>query len=247
MSCTHYDCNADIQSFCCKEFFNCRICHDTAKNEEEKDPKKMHTLNRYLIEIVRCRICKTEQPPEQNCINCGVCLGSYFCKVCRIYENNTEKKIYHCEGCKICRIGPQEYFFHCDTCEACLNISTKDTHVCTVGVMKVNCVICQENIFFSRMSSMPMKCGHFIHSTCYEEMIKSNHLTCPLCLKYVVKGVGRMTEMIDREIAATPMPEEYKSLEVDILCNECGAKSKIPFHFYGLKCQECGLFNTTRC
>ena len=245
--CEHYDCNVDIQSFCCKSYFNCRICHDFQKNEEEKDLKMWHTLDRYNIEVVRCRACGTEQPPEQNCINCGICFGNYFCRVCRLYENNLNKNIYHCDGCKICRRGPKENFFDCDICEACLTIESQGSHKCIVGATKIDCVICQENLFYSRIQSIRMSCGHYIHGTCLEEMIKSQHFTCPLCLKYIISGVKSFTEELDKEIAATPMPEEYKSLEVNILCHECGAKTQVPFHIFGLKCGSCGVYNTSRC
>ena len=244
--CGHYNCNVDIQAFCCKEFFPCRLCHDTAKNEEEKDPKKRHAIDRYLIEVVRCRSCQKEQAPEQNCNECGIKLSDYFCRICRLYDD-LSKKIYHCEGCNICRRGPMEDFFHCYGCEACLAISQRDSHTCVAGVTKRNCVICQENLFYSRKTSIAMKCGHYIHNTCLNDMIENQHYKCPLCLKLVVNIRGRDIEMLDKEINETPMPEEFRDMMVDILCNECGAKGQAKFHVFGLKCSSCGNYNTTRC
>jgi RING finger and CHY zinc finger domain-containing protein 1 len=245
--CKHYDCSVDIQAYCCKEYFGCRICHDTVKNEEEKDPKKRHAIDRYLIELVKCRQCLTEQPPEQYCSNCGNCFGRYFCKVCRLYENNLSKNIYHCEACRICRIGPQENFYHCIGCDTCLSVAIKDSHTCRANATKINCAICQENLFYSRIQSISMKCGHFIHNSCYKEMVKNHHYNCPLCLKLAVDMPEEFIENLDKEIAATPMPEEYREVLVDILCNQCNAKSQVLFHIFGLKCPSCGHYNTSRC
>ena len=243
--CTHYDCGVDIQAFCCKEFFSCRICHDRIQNEEEKDPKKRHTLNRYETQIVKCRQCLTEQPPQQNCISCGVCFGVYFCSICRLYENTPGKNIYHCPQCTICRIGPEDKYFHCNNCGTCLSITLKDSHSCMVDATKRDCAICQENLFYSRAASIIMKCGHFIHLDCQNDMIKNHHYTCPICLKYIIDA-EELTKLIDQEVTNTPMPEEYKTMEVKILCNECGAKSQVLFHVLGLKCPECGKYNTSR-
>lgn len=244
--CCHYDCSVDMQCFTCKEFFPCRLCHDQAKNEEEKDPKKRHTVNRYEIAQIRCRNCNTEQAPQGICSNCSQNFGDYFCLVCRIFENNKNKCIYHCEGCNICRLGPQENFFHCYACEACLAVSLKDSHKCKQGITKVDCVICQENMFYSRIQSMSMKCGHYIHSKCYKEMLKNNIYTCPLCLKYVIDVDENAIQALDDEIKATPMPEEFKEMKVNILCNECGKKSEVNFHVFGFKCASCGGYNTSR-
>lgn len=244
--CAHYDCGVDIKSFCCQEFFPCRICHDVLKNEEEKDPKKRHQINRYEIPEVRCRVCKCIQPPEASCTNCGVLFGKYFCQVCRLYENNENKNIFHCEGCNICRIGPREKYFHCYGCGACLAAGTKDTHLCRADATKQDCPICLENLFFSRDNPSPLKCGHYVHSSCYGNMLKENILTCPLCCKYAFGGVRGITEEIDKAIEETKMPEEFNGVVVTILCNECGVKSEVDFHFYGLKCKACGVYNTKR-
>ena len=59
-------------------------------------------------------------------------------------------------------------------------------------------------------------------------------------------------------------PEEYAELLVEVLCNECGAKSVVPFHVIGAKvrcmrslhhhcncshltqCTACNVYNTVR-
>ena len=42
------------------------------------------------------------------------------------------------------------------------------------------------------------------------------------------------------------MPEEYKDKKIVILCNDCHAKSSVPFHVWGGKCKSCTSYNTTR-
>lgn len=49
------------------------------------------------------------------------------------------------------------------------------------------------------------------------------------------------------QIAATPMPEEYKDKKMLVLCNDCLTKSEVPFHIIGGKCSNCRSYNTTRC
>lgn len=38
----------------------------------------------------------------------------------------------------------------------------------------------------------------------------------------------------------------YCSFQVDILCNDCHATGKAPFHIFGLKCSDCNSYNTRR-
>ena len=53
-------------------------------------------------------------------------------------------------------------------------------------------------------------------------------------------------DMLDIEINNTPLPDEYKDKDVEILCNDCEQKSTVKFHFYGLKCKSCCSYNTTQ-
>lgn len=245
-ACNHYICKVDIKSPCCQEFFPCRICHDTTKNEEEKDPKKRHTIDRYSIPSVRCRECLNIQDPESHCSSCGLEFATYFCKTCRLYDSNPAKQIYHCQGCKICRIGPSANYFHCEVCACCLAISQRDSHKCRADATKQNCPICLESLFYSRDSSITLECGHYVHSICYRDMLVQRVYQCPYCLKNVSKMNEEDIRSIDLEIENTPMPEEYKEMMVDVLCNECEQKSQTKFHILGLKCSKCGDYNTRR-
>ena len=53
---------------------------------------------------------------------------------------------------------------------------------------------------------------------------------------------------MDQAVAETGMPEEYRNLTVEMLCNDCGVKGRVPFHVIGLKCPNplCGGYNTKR-
>ena len=50
----------------------------------------------------------------------------------------------------------------------------------------------------------------------------------------------------DEEIINSPMPAELRDSKMNILCNDCLAKSIVPFHIMGGKCIECNSYNTTR-
>ncbi|KAM7526176.1 hypothetical protein LguiA_016078 [Lonicera macranthoides] len=54
--CSHYRRRCKIRAPCCDEIFDCRHCHNKDK--------------------VICSMCNTEQDVQQNCIQCGVCMGS---------------------------------------------------------------------------------------------------------------------------------------------------------------------------
>lgn len=51
---------------------------------------------------------------------------------------------------------------------------------------------------------------------------------------------------MDQEIESTPMPDEYKDLEITVLCNDCNTKSKVKFHVVGAKCLQCRSYNTSQ-
>src|SRR5436309_15524422 len=49
---------------------------------------------------------------------------------------------------------------------------------------------------------------------------------------------------LDHEISCQPLPEPYNNWHCHITCNDCSAKSDVPFHFLGLKCDTCKSYNT---
>lgn len=50
--------------------------------------------------------------------------------------------------------------------------------------------------------------------------------------------------MNDRMIELQPMPSEFANTKSEVLCSDCEKKSTVPFHFIGMKCAECGSYNT---
>jgi len=103
MSCSHYKRGASLLAPCCQEFFPCRFCHDKQQDEEEKDPKKAHTMDRKAVKQIKCLTCETIQDAKQVCEFCHIVLGTYWCPLCVLLDNE-DKGQYHCEECGICRI-----------------------------------------------------------------------------------------------------------------------------------------------
>ncbi|XP_019056370.1 PREDICTED: E3 ubiquitin-protein ligase MIEL1 isoform X2 [Tarenaya hassleriana] len=137
--CPHYRRRCRIRAPCCNEIFGCRHCHNEAKNSINIDQKLRHDIPRHQVKQVVCILCGTEQEVStiseeevwltnmhnvhQFCVSCGVCMGKYFCEVCKLFDDDTSKKQYHCDGCGICRIGGRENFFHCYKCDVKLNVT----------------------------------------------------------------------------------------------------------------------------
>ena len=170
IGCEHYRRKGELLAPCCGEWFVCRVCHDTAKNDDEKDIKKAHVLDRASVQTVRCLMCLLEQVPSRVCarVECGAVLGDYFCAICNLFDDDggpAAKALYHCEGCGLCRVGPQKNFFHCDGCASCLAVETQSRHVCPKGNgLKSECPVCLEYMHTSRQPSMFFDCGHAMHS-----------------------------------------------------------------------------------
>lgn len=51
---------------------------------------------------------------------------------------------------------------------------------------------------------------------------------------------------LDVEIEAQPLPAPYDKWRCLITCNDCSAKDNVPFHFLGLKCENCKSYNTSQ-
>ncbi|XP_048228217.1 probable E3 ubiquitin-protein ligase RZFP34 [Ricinus communis] len=241
--CQHYLRRCRIRAPCCNEIFDCRHCHNEAKNNITVDQKLRHDMPRHEVRWVICSLCATEQEVQQFCVNCGVCMGRYFCKTCKLFDDDTSKKQYHCDGCGICRIGGRENFFHCYKCGCCYSILLKNSHPCVEGAMHHDCPVCFEFLFESRYDVTVLPCGHTIHKNCLKEMREHYQYACPLCSRSVC-DMSKVWEKFDVEIAATPMPETYQNRMVWILCNDCGKTSQVQYHIVAQKCLNCKSYNT---
>lgn len=241
--CEHYQNLCDIYAQCCDKYYNCRRCH----NEENS-----HELIASQINKFKCKKCNTTQDCCQRCINddCNTIFGEYYCSHCRILEKDDVAKmkgIFHCDECGICRLGGRENSVHCKKCACCLLIDYAEEHKCTSDVIKKQCCICLEDMFNNLKKAVILKCGHAIHEECLIEHIKVSY-RCPLCYKSIPneENLKNYYEILDMEIATTPMPEEYADKKVSIQCFECGKKSETKFHIFGHKCNECGSYNTVK-
>ncbi|XP_042481824.1 probable E3 ubiquitin-protein ligase RZFP34 isoform X2 [Macadamia integrifolia] len=241
--CSHYQRRCRIRAPCCNEIFYCRHCHNESKNNIKVERAHRHDLPRHQVRQVICSLCGTEQEVQQFCINCGVCIGKYFCEICKLFDDDMSKKQFHCHGCGICRIGGRENFFHCYKCGCCYSVLLKNSHPCVERAMDHDCPVCFEYLFESTNDVIALPCGHTIHEDCFKEMQQQLQYACPLCSKSVC-DMSKVWEKFDMEIAATPMPESYNNKMVWILCNDCGATTQVQFHVVAQKCLNCKSYNT---
>lgn len=231
MQCQHYDRLYLIQAPCCSKMYTCRFCHDESEN---------HPIDRFKIENIQCKECKTIQPFGIQCVQCEKHLGEYICHICHIIDTK-EKEIFHCDKCGICRVGGKDNYIHCDTCNMCLKNECYNDHICIENSLNRGCPICQEDLFTSINKTTIFKCGHSMHCECYQEYIKHDY-RCPTCRKTLVGDV--LWKQLDLLREMDRMPEEFANTTNKILCQDCQEQSTVPFHFQFNKCTECGSYNT---
>ncbi|CAL9108954.1 unnamed protein product [Musa textilis] len=241
--CSHYRRRCKIRAPCCGEVFDCRHCHNDAKNSLKVDLRDRHEIPRHQVQKVICSLCNTEQDVQQYCTRCGDCMGKYFCAKCKFFDDNVSKKQYHCDGCGICRTGGEENFFHCDRCGCCYSNSLMDSHRCVERAMHHNCPVCFEYLFDSTKDISVLRCGHTIHLECLKEMRLHSQYSCPVCSRSVC-DMSSVWKKLDQEVASIPMPEIYHNKMVPILCNDCGKKSSVRYHVLAHKCPGCSSYNT---
>ncbi|KAJ3143167.1 hypothetical protein HK100_006462 [Physocladia obscura] len=204
IGCKHYQRSCKLQAHCCGKWFPCRFCHDEVSD---------HNIIRNLTVTMMCMFCSTVQPSGQICINpdCQKAVSKYYCKECKLWDNDPRKNIYHCYDCGICRIGKglgQDYF-HCKKCNVCMAISLKGKHKCIERNLESDCPICGEYMFTSTTTVIFMPCGHCIHYKCHQEYIQTSY-QCPTCFK----SLANMTEYfkrIDAMLGQHQMPPEYSN------------------------------------
>ncbi len=233
LGCKHYMRNCKKLAECCSKWVNCRFCHDEVED---------HQMDRFSSKQMLCMLCKTTQPASQICSSCSKSMASYFCSVCKFWDNDPSKKMFHCEQCGICRVGQIEDFIHCMKCNACITKEFHPQHKCIERTLECDCVICGEYLFTSTAPVMFMPCGHSIHFMCHREHMKTSY-QCPVCWK----SLGDMKAYfarIDSLLETQKMPPEYALVRAQILCNDCEAKTCTKFHFVYHKCQQCGSYNT---
>ncbi|KAJ6793459.1 zinc finger protein BRUTUS-like [Iris pallida] len=233
--CEHYKRSCKLLATCCNKLFTCRFCHDKVSD---------HSMDRKATTEVLCMQCLKVQPIGPTCRtpSCeGFQLAKYFCHICKVYDD--ERTIYHCPFCNLCRVGKGlgVDFFHCMRCNVCLGTKVVE-HKCRERSLETNCPICYEFLFTSSEPLRALRCGHFMHSACFQAYT-CGYYTCPICSK----SLGDMAiyfGMLDALLAAEELPEEYRDISQDILCNDCDKKGKSSFHWLYHKCSFCGSYNT---
>ncbi|KAK2519956.1 Rchy1 [Columba guinea] len=215
--CEHYRRGCLLRAPCCGKLYACRLCHDGAEE---------HQLDRFSVAEVQCARCRLLQKAQQRCEGCHNLFGEYYCGICHLFDR--DKQQYHCAECGICRIT---FYF----------VSLRK---CIENVSRQDCPICLEDIHTSRVGAHVLPCGHLLHRTCYEDMLKEGY-RCPLCMRSAL-DMTRYWRQLDDEVALTPMPPEYQNMMVQILCNDCNARSTAQFHLLGMKCGNCDSYNTAQ-
>lgn len=233
--CEHYVRRCSLVAPCCNKVYVCRHCHNDAET---------HEIDRHAVKEVVCNECNQRQPVGQTCNNeaCGITFAAYFCATCNFFDDRIERNYYHCDKCGICRVKGNNDFVHCDTCKTCVSALN---HKCKEEQFHTDCPICMENMFHSTKPANALPCGHTMHVHCMHECFQKNQTSCPLCRKTMLSPEMWTTHngMMDELIQRFPIQEE---LVFSILCNDCGFNSDAQFHPYGMKCGQCGGYNTSR-
>lgn len=243
--CKHYKRKCQLLAPCCDKYYTCRLCHDEAF--EYNKGCQVERMDRHAVKQIKCLLCKKEQKPQKECEGCAKPLGHYTCLVCNFFDDTKEKQISHCDKCGICRMGLLESRKHCDKCNTCFNIHGFEGHYCKSEKDDV-CGICMEDFFYNRKPMTRFgQCKHPIHSSCLKQLLKNKVYNCPICGRAWGKENEAFIEQIDKLIEETKdnFKFEGKFLYFDILCMNCMGKTpQVQFHPYGMKCGDCGSYNT---
>ncbi len=240
LGCKHYRRGAMLIAPCCDQAFVCRLCHD-----ENSD----HQIDRFAVKEMTCMHCKTRQPVGQRCRNaeCGELLGDYYCDICHLFSSDG-KDIFHCKDCGLCRVGKGIGidYKHCTQCSSCIHIDLFDTHKCVQNALRSKCAVCCEEMFTSTDPVSLLQCGHYIHTSCLQNTIDQMHnTTCPICKKTIC-DMTSYWQYLDEMIESTPMPAEHSDTYTDVYCYDCEKHTEHAlYHFYGVKCGNCGGYNTS--
>ncbi|OEL33472.1 hypothetical protein BAE44_0005512 [Dichanthelium oligosanthes] len=80
---------------CCGEnssvIQSCRLgLFSSSQDALELNVHDRHVVPRHEIKLV-----------QQDCSNCGACLGKYFCAKCNLFDDDVSKNQFHCDGCEL--------------------------------------------------------------------------------------------------------------------------------------------------
>ena len=237
LGCQHYMRNVKVQCPDCERFYTCPYCHDGVED---------HRLIRKNIRNMLCMQCGHPQRASDYCRQCGELTSCYYCEICKLWENDPDKSIYHCPECGICRQGEGlgKDYIHCTKCNVCVSIQHAQNHRCVERATDCDCPICGDYMFSSSAAVVAMKCGHYIHRSCYDELMNTTY-KCPICNRSAVNMELQWRKM-DECLESQPMPSPYLTTKAWIICNDCTMRSCVPFHWLGNKCRMCDSYNTSQ-
>ncbi|KAF1976128.1 hypothetical protein BU23DRAFT_588296 [Bimuria novae-zelandiae CBS 107.79] len=233
--CEHYKRNVKVQCYACRRWYTCRHCHDAVED---------HSLERKRTENMLCMACGTPQKASEYCAECGIQSACYYCDICKLWDNNSSKKIYHCADCGICRRGEGlgKDYVHCKNCNVCISIAFATTHKCIERATDCDCPICGDYLFTSSTAVVSMPCGHYLHKDCYNRYMETAY-KCPTCKKSAV-NMELQWQKLTQAIESQPMPDQFVNTRAIIQCNDCSTKSSVKYHWLGNKCNSCDSYNT---
>lgn len=237
LGCEHYQRACKLECNECNKWYTCRFCHDNVET---------HSLVRKDTRNMLCMYCGTAQSAAQDCMSCHKSMATYYCAICKLWDDDPEKSIYHCNDCGICRIGKGLGidFFHCQRCNACMTMDLHGSHKCIERSTDCDCPICGDYLFTSTTKVIFMPCGHAIHQTCWYDHTRVSY-KCPTCAKSILNMEAQF-RIMDTEIEHQPLPPPYADWRSIVTCNDCSAKSNVKFHFLGIKCDNCKSYNTNQ-
>jgi hypothetical protein len=125
LGCPHYTRKCKLFAACCNRFVTCRHCHDAEAYD--------HRIDRYATKLVLCMVCRTIQPVAAECKSNGCSdarFASYFCVICKFYNEDPLRPSFHCHSCGVCKLGERGSSFHCHSCGSCFRDTHKHTHPC---------------------------------------------------------------------------------------------------------------------
>ncbi|KAF2117611.1 hypothetical protein BDV96DRAFT_570560 [Lophiotrema nucula] len=235
LGCQHYKRNVKVQCHYCRRWHTCRHCHDAVED---------HNLDRQRTQNMLCMACGTPQKAGEFCVECGTQAACYYCDICKLWDDNSSKKIYHCIDCGICRRGAGlgKDYIHCKKCNVCISIAHATTHKCLERATDCDCPICGDYLFDSASAVVSLPCGHYLHKGCYNLYMETAY-KCPVCKKSAV-NMELQWRKLTQAIESQPMPDQFEQTRAVIQCNDCSAKSSVKYHWLGNKCGTCDSYNT---
>jgi hypothetical protein len=245
LGCPHYARACKLRHPQSGRLYTCRLCCEQDRDMPMKDQDE--PLDRYEVAEVMCMKCNALQPAEDRCLNTqceshGKAFAKYFCRICHLYDDRS-RPIFHCPYCNTCRmgLGLGIDFRHCMRCNACVSLNDSD-HRCIPQKLG-SCPICYESLFQSTEPLKGLACGHVMHMKCFTEFRRGQNYTCPLCMRSM-EDMSDYFALLDAAVRMQPMPTAYLSTKSNIYCQDCEQTGQCQYHFVGLKCTNCGSYNT---